>query len=107
MTDKPEILVMCVNRRFQLGQRSCAGSGSEDIAKALEQGIMERKIDIETQRIVCLGQCTKGPSMRLAPGGRFYFEMSLDKVPGLLDELVAECGIRDTDDDPPLHLLGS
>jgi (2Fe-2S) ferredoxin len=108
LTEKPEKLVMCVNRRFQLGQRSCAGSGSEAIADAIEQGILERRIDLGTERIVCLGQCTKGPSMRLAPGGRFYFEMLLEKVPELLEDLETACGKRKVDDNEALaHLLGS
>jgi (2Fe-2S) ferredoxin len=107
MSDKPEKLVMCVNRRYQLGQRSCAGSGGKAIAEALEKGIAARKINIGVHRIVCLGQCSRGPSMRLAPGGRFFFEMSLEKVSALLDELEAECGTRIEGDGPPAHLLGS
>jgi len=44
--------------------------------------------------------------MRLAPCGRFYFEMSFEKVSDLLDELEEEYGKRETGDDLPMHLLG-
>lgn len=103
---KPKLLMVCVNRRFRVDEASCSARGSQAIADALEAGIRERKIDIKIERSVCLGQCQIGPSIRLAPGGRFILGKSIDDVGELLDELEALCGTRD-DDLLPLNLLGS
>ncbi|MBO6520625.1 MAG: (2Fe-2S) ferredoxin domain-containing protein [Rhodospirillales bacterium] len=100
-------VLICINRRYHADQPSCAQRGSLALADALEDGVRERKIDVEVERIKCLGQCTKGPTVRFAPGGRFSLGTSIDDVPDLLDELESLCGVRDDDDGPPLHLLGS
>jgi hypothetical protein len=54
-----------------------------------------------------LGQCTKGPTVRFAPGGRFSLGTRLEDVPAILDELQALCGVDDDESGPPMHLLGS
>lgn len=100
-------VLICINRRFQADQPSCAQRGSVALADALEAGIRERKINVAVERIKCLGQCTKGPTVRFAPGGRFNLGTSMDDLPGLLDELERLCGLRDDDAGPPVHLLGS
>jgi hypothetical protein len=101
----PRTLLICVNRRFKASEPSCAARGSLPVANAIENGIRERRIAIAVERIVCLGQCTKGPTLKLVPG-EFILGTTMDMVPGILDRLQAACGIR-TDDGPPVHLLGS
>ena len=91
---RPTTLIVCVNRRFQSDKGSCAEKGSENIAAYLEQGIAERQINITLERIRCLGECSHGPAMRLAPGGKFFLHVQTDDVPGLLDELEQLCGHR-------------
>lgn len=100
-------VLICINRRFHSDQPSCAQRGSEALADALETGVRERRINVKVERIKCLGQCTKGPSVRFAPGGRFNLGTTIDDIPLILDELERTCGIRDDDTGPPLHLLGS
>ena len=105
---RPTALLVCVNRRFKGGEPSCAARGSVAIAKAIEQGVHERQIDIAVERIICLGQCTKGPTLKLAPAGDFILGTTAAMVPGILDRLEKACGVKKTrKDDPPLHLLGS
>ena len=41
MTDKPTILIVCVNCRFQSDKGSYAEKGSEALADILEQSIRE------------------------------------------------------------------
>lgn len=106
-TPAPKTVLVCVNRRFRGDQPSCAQRGSEEIAEAIERGVEERAINIKVERIICLGQCTKGPTIRFAPGGRFNLGTSLEDVPALIDELETQCGRRDEDGGPPVHLLGS
>ena len=103
---KPKFLMICVNRRFRADEASCAARGSQALADALELGIQQRKIDIKIERSVCLGHCQIGPSIRLAPGGRFILGKSMSEAEALLDELELLCGHRN-DDVLPLDLLGS
>jgi len=108
VNDSPTTLLICVNRRFKAAEPSCAARGSLGIADAIERGVQERRIDVRIERIVCLGRCNAGPTLRLAPGGRFFLETKPDSVPEILDTLEQACGVRDeTDDGPPVHLLGS
>lgn len=102
---RPRTLLICINRRFQASEPSCAARGSLPIAEAIENGIHERRIAIAVERIVCLGQCTRGPTLKLVPG-EFILGTTLDMVPEILDRLQAACGVR-ADDGPPVHLLGS
>jgi len=103
---KPKFVMVCVNRRFRADEASCAARQSRALADALEAGIRERKIDIRIERSVCLGHCQKGPSIRLAPGGRFILGKSIADVPSLLDELENLCGTN-KEQTLPLDLLGS
>jgi (2Fe-2S) ferredoxin len=100
-------LLICINRRFHGDQPSCAQRGSEALADAIEAAVAERNIDVTVERIKCLAQCTKGPTVRFFPGGRFNLETTSDDIPALLDELEKKCGVKSGDSGPPVHLLGS
>ncbi len=104
---RPETVLVCVNRRFGDGQLSCAANNSEKIAEALADGIQERRIAVNFERSVCMGQCLRGPTIRFAPGGRFILGTSLEDVTNLLDELEAMCGTLEEEEELPLHLIGS
>jgi len=99
--------MVCINRRFRGDQPSCAARGAEAVADAVEAGIAARRIAIKMERVICLGQCTKGPTVRFAPGGRFSLGTRLEDVPAILDELQALCGVDDDESEPSMHLLGS
>lgn len=104
----PRIVLVCINRRFRGDQPSCAARGSEAVADAIEAGIVERRLRVKLERSICMGQCTKGPTVRFAPGGRFNLGTNLEDVPAMLDELQGLCGLAaDDDDDVLIHLLGS
>ena len=103
---KPKYLMVCTNRRYGADGASCAARSSLDMAKAIEAGVLERRINITVERSVCMGQCTKGPTLRLAPGGRFILGKSLEDIESILNDLEGLCGLRE-DVIPPLNLLGS
>jgi len=103
----PRTVLVCINRRFRGDQPSCAARGSEAVADAIDAGILAHNIRVTLERSICMGQCTKGPTARFAPGGRFNLGTNLDDVPKMLDELEALCGLADDDDGVPMHLLGS
>jgi len=105
---RPRILMICVNRRFRMDEPSCAARGSGDMAEFLEAEIAARRINLVVERSVCMGHCQTGPTIRLAPGGRFYHGPKPDELPAILDELESLCGTKaESGDDPPVHLLGS
>lgn len=103
----PRTVLVCINRRFRGDQPSCAARGSEAVADAIDAGIAERNIRVKLERSICMGQCTKGPTVRFAPGGRFNLGTNLEDVSAILDELESKCGHADDDDTVPMHLLGS
>ena len=108
MNARPTALLICVNHRFKTGEPSCAGRGSEGIADTIEKAVIERRIDITVERIICLGQCDKGPTLKLVPGGRFILGTSPEMIPEILNELEVVCGRRpEAEAGPPVHLLGS
>lgn len=103
----PTQILICVNRRFQGDEPSCAARGSVAIAEAIESGVLARRIDIEVERVLCFGHCHKGPTVKLAPRD-FVFGTTLDMVDGILDQLETTCGnIAEAAAGPPVQLLGS
>ncbi len=85
--EKPQAVVVCVNRRLGPEAVSCAGRGSEAIAAALEDGIERRELGGGVVRLMCLGSCQHGPNVRFAPGGAWFSGVALDNVPEILDHL--------------------
>ena len=64
-------IVVCVNQR--LGQqKSCAGSGSEQLASLIQKKLDANNLPVTVTKIKCFGRCDKGPVIRVAPGGMFY-----------------------------------
>jgi len=80
-------LLICINERQDPTRPSCARRGSLKLAQAIEQGIVERGIALKIERIHCLGHCQKGPTMRLAPGGKFYLGNKDTEAETILDDI--------------------
>ena len=66
---------------------SCAYRGSIELAAAIEKGLAERRMDLEIEHIHCLGHCRNGPTMRLAPGGKFFLGKTQEDAEAVLDDL--------------------
>ncbi len=104
----PTTVMVCVNRRFRVDEASCGVRGSEKLADALESGIQQRRINIKLERSICMGHCLTGPTIRLAPGGRFFHGPTSEEIAAILDELEEKCGTLDpADSDAPLFMPGS
>ena len=105
---RPRILMICINRRFRMDEPSCAGRGSEALANRLEKEIQSRGINLTVERTNCMGHCRTGPTIRLAPGGKFYFKPSDNEIAALLDEAENLCGTTtDNNWGPFINFLGS
>jgi len=82
-------VTVCVNERPP-PHPSCGRRGSPEIVNALRDGLATRGLKYEVLTIKCLGPCAKGPNVRVAPSGSFYFAVSLADVPALVDSLAKE-----------------
>lgn len=87
-------VVVCVNRMRGPRGKCCGQNGSLQIAAALEAGIRDRGLDVELERIVCLGKCDVGPNLKFV-GGDFRHDLTLGDVPRLLDEFEEIAGTCD------------
>ena len=81
-------ILICTNMRPFSHQPSCAQRGSRELADWLEAEISRRQLNIEVERIVCFGQCPKGPNAR-QPGKAFVHHADKEKLSELLDEMTA------------------
>ena len=76
----PVTILVCVNRRLRHDAPSCAGRGSEDLAKALESAAGD---DITVTLLKCFGRCAEGPTMRIR-GGAFFRGCTSDDIPRII-----------------------
>lgn len=80
-------LIFCTNLRPLGGQPSCGGRGSVELAEAVEAYINARGLALRVDHSVCLGHCHEGPNVRLAPGGDFVHQATLEKIIAVIDQL--------------------
>lgn len=80
-------LIVCINRSFSINKPACANRGSEALADELEQQLAEEGLAVPVRRIECLGQCERGPNLRIAPGGRFFHHCSGSDLAAVIEEL--------------------
>lgn len=80
-------VIICVNRRNNPAQPSCAARGSEALAAQLEQEITARRLPIRVERFLCLGCCTNGPNLKLVPGGKLLNHVEPSRFDALIEEI--------------------
>ncbi len=106
MTEPPRYkLLVCVNNIARPDKGCCGQRGSVALLAAITAEVAARGVNAEVEEIVCLGNCHRGPSMRIAPGGRFFFRVDSDQPPTIVDALEQLAGVRETtgaEDDPML-----
>ncbi len=78
-------LLVCVNRRLGDRSPSCAGRGSERLVALLVERLATRGLDLPVETILCFGACSRGPNVRLAPGGAFFHEVDEAALDALVD----------------------
>ena len=79
-------LVICSNQRLTTQKPSC-GASNIGLTKKLEMLISEHHIPITIEQRKCLGQCERGPNIRLAPSGKFFHNIGADDIPMIIDEI--------------------
>lgn len=77
-------LFICVNRR-PIGQPSCGGRDSAQLADWLEAEIDRRGLDIPVERLVCMGHCRVGPNVKVKAGPMIH-GATRETLAALLDD---------------------
>jgi (2Fe-2S) ferredoxin len=68
-------------------QGVCNKKGAPDLLQYLEGEILDRGMDAMVSSTGCLKVCTRGPVMVLYPQGRWFSEVTEEKIDAILDEL--------------------
>ncbi len=82
-------VLVCVNRRLGADTPSCAGRGSERLVERLAELIAARGLVVPVETILCFGACSRGPNVRLAPGGAFFHGVTEADLPALVAQVAA------------------
>lgn len=92
--ERPVKALFCVNRRFGADTPSCAMRGNEKIMEAVKEEFQKRGYTpCAIERVICLGQCHKGPAIRMVPGGDFHLGGSKDNVSEIADWIESQVSL--------------
>jgi (2Fe-2S) ferredoxin len=67
----------------------CNTKGAGDLLAYLETEILDRGLDAQVTGCGCLKLCTKGPVMVLYPQGKWFGEVTEEKMDAILDAIEA------------------
>ena len=73
----------------------CTAAGSDKVAKAFEQEIELRNLNIAIRKTGCQGFCEKGPLLVLEPSGIFYQKVTAEDVKEIIDETLIKNNVID------------
>lgn len=80
-------VLVCVHQRMTAANPSCGGRGSQQILDLLRQAIAAQSLNIAVERFICFGMCTRGPNVRLAPGGAFFHHVTPERIPEIVQAI--------------------
>jgi len=81
---KNKTVYICINKR---GGKACIGPQSREVFRTLRKRAKERGGDVAVERIVCMGDCSYGPNVKIH-GGPVFHEVTVDDVDRILDQAV-------------------
>jgi len=79
---KKKTIYICINKR---GGKACIGPQSREVFRTLRKRAKERGGDVTVERIVCMGDCSYGPNVKIH-GGPVFHEVTVDDVDAILDQ---------------------
>jgi len=79
---KKKTVYICINKR---GGKACIGPQSREVFRALHKRAKERGGEVAVERIVCMGDCSFGPNVKIH-GGSVFHEVSVDDIDAILDQ---------------------
>ncbi|MBF0186971.1 MAG: (2Fe-2S) ferredoxin domain-containing protein [Magnetococcales bacterium] len=80
-------LIVCIKKRAP-HQPACGNRDSETLASDLEMDLKARGSSITVKQIECLGECAKGPNIRIAPGGPIFHHVKREHLEKIVDDAV-------------------
>jgi (2Fe-2S) ferredoxin len=82
-------LFVCTNQR-ELPKSGCGDLGSMDLVATLKKELKSRNVDkkIRINKSGCLDVCEQGPAMVLYPEGKWFFNVTPQNIPYILDEIL-------------------
>lgn len=89
-TEKPLFMVrICINKRLNTDKLpSCGGRGSRDLARILEQRILESRIPASVVQGPCMNNCLIGPNLKIQGGA--FFNLKDDVTDERIEEIIIE-----------------
>lgn len=93
MEDKESPTVyFCTNMRYSSSSPSCGMRGSKLIMEMVRAEMRKRGRSYPIEEFICLGQCSGGPAIRIAPGGKFHLGGSKFEIQEIADWIEQEMG---------------
>lgn len=86
-TKKPTVY-FCTNMRYSSSSPSCGMRSSKLIMQMVKMELKKRGRCFDLEESICLGQCSAGPAIRIAPGGKFYLNGKKDQINEIADWIV-------------------
>jgi (2Fe-2S) ferredoxin len=84
-------LFVCTNAR-EKPKTGCVDFGAMDLHAALKQELKARKLNkkIRVNKAGCLDMCNYGPVIVLYPEGKWFYNVKVENIPEILDEIVSK-----------------
>ncbi|MEG3637730.1 (2Fe-2S) ferredoxin domain-containing protein [Magnetococcus sp. PR-3] len=76
-------ILVCTNDRPG-NNTSCGARGSYELYLALVKAAKESNTPFSVGELQCFGECSKGPNIRVAPGGEFFHHATEETIPDIL-----------------------
>ena len=71
------------------------------MADAMAAEIERRGLTLRLERVICMGKCDEGPTVKVAPGGAFYLGYGAENARDLIDKIAREHGLGTKTVSPP------
>lgn len=85
-------VTVCINYRANPDLPSCGARGGSEIAQALKAAVATQGLPVEVVTFNCLGECERGPNVKLSPGGEFCHGIRPDDLTPVLEKISAFAG---------------
>jgi (2Fe-2S) ferredoxin len=85
-------IFVCTNERAAEHPRgSCAARGANEVLDALKNELRAKNLNLEIRanKCGCMDICESGPNLLISPDNKWYHQVSVDQVKGIVEELAS------------------
>jgi NADH:ubiquinone oxidoreductase subunit E len=65
--------------------------GSDQLLQQLQQLVRSAALPVKITPLKCMGECERGPNLRIAPGEQFLHGLKTEDLPEVIDFLKELC----------------